>query len=350
MPDRHRLVLHTLAASHPMGLQVYDDQVAAGLPAELGDPWEVRRRVGRTLRSPLAGDVRVPGAVLSGDRPWLRAAYGRATAPRADLVHRMDLGCPPTGGPEVLTLHDVVAWRFPDEGMPPRSVHREVRAAAAVICPSQHTAEDVARLFGIEPVVIPNGVGQEFFSAAPLDPDERAVLGVQGPFVLHAQGATLRKNLHGLAAAWSVVAAKRPDVRLVMTGPPHSRRTGLFGDQPSVRMLGRVEEGLVPRLMASAEAVVVPSLYEGFGFPALEAMAAGTPVVAASRSSLPEVCADAAVLCEPDGRSLAEALLAVLDDRPVELVRRGARRAAEYTWARSVRAHARLYTSLVGSA
>ena len=95
-------------------------------------------------------------------------------------------------------------------------------------------------------------------------------------------------------------------------------------------------------VMAAASAVVVPSIYEGFGLPALEAMAVGVPVVAARRSSLPEVCGDAAYLVEPDPAGLAEGLLAALDGgADVEaMVARGRHRAERFTWEASVSAHA----------
>jgi glycosyltransferase involved in cell wall biosynthesis len=96
--------------------------------------------------------------------------------------------------------------------------------------------------------------------------------------------------------------------------------------------------------------VVVPSTYEGFGLPALEAMAVGVPVVAADRSSLPEVCGDAAYLVEPDGPGLAGGLAAALDGGPDTraMVGRGRIRAERFSWEASVAAHAELWRSCVG--
>jgi glycosyltransferase involved in cell wall biosynthesis len=97
--------------------------------------------------------------------------------------------------------------------------------------------------------------------------------------------------------------------------------------------------------MAAASAVVVPSVYEGFGLPALEGMAVGVPVVAVRRSSLPEVCGDAAYLVEPDAGALAEGLVAALDGGPETeaVVARGRLRAPLFTWEASVAAHAALW-------
>jgi glycosyltransferase involved in cell wall biosynthesis len=99
--------------------------------------------------------------------------------------------------------------------------------------------------------------------------------------------------------------------------------------------------------MAAAVAVVVPSIYEGFGLPAIEAMAVGVPVVATARSSLPEVCGDAAYLVEPDGLGLAEGLVAAIDGgaETRAMVDRGRLRARDFTWEASAAAHAKLWRS-----
>ncbi len=177
-----------------------------------------------------------------------------------------------------------------------------------------------------------------------------AALGIRQPFVLHAGGCTQRKNLAGLAAAWPLVRAARPDAQLVLAGPPDERRDRLFGPLEGTVRTGRLDDSAVPGVMAAAAAVVVPSTYEGFGLPALEAMAAGVPVVAAERSALPEVCGDAAYLVEPDGPGLAEGLVAALEGGPdaVAMVEQGRARATTFTWEASAAAHAALWRSAVG--
>jgi glycosyltransferase involved in cell wall biosynthesis len=215
-----------------------------------------------------------------------------------------------------------------------------------VICPSAFAADEVRTLLGVERTrVVPNGVDQRIADAERLSDAELAALGIDAPFVLHAGGATKRKNLAALADAWPAVRAEHPDAFLALCGPPHPRRDELFGGVEGVRYLGHREPSFVARLMRTASVVVVPSTYEGFGLPALEGMAAGTPVVAAARGALPEVCGDAALLVEPTAEALAGGIGEVLGGDPAaaQRVEAGLRRARELTWERAARATAAVY-------
>ncbi len=346
-----RLALATLAVDQPMGQQVYEEELATRAPTELGDRWAVDRVTVRTLRSPLPGTARIPSRLLADSSPLLRQAAGQLLYRGHDVVHRFALRLPPAPRPEVLTVHDVVSWRFPDEAMPPSDAAASARRAAVVICPSQFSADEVSAQLGVATAVaIPNGVHPAFFGAAPLPEAELAELGIRAPFVLHAGGCTQRKNLAGLAEAWSRAHPVLPAAMLVLMGPPDPRRNRLFDPLPRTRLIGRVDDDCARGVMAAAAAVVVPSVYEGFGLPALEGMAVGVPVVAARRSSLPEVCGDAALLVEPDADGLAEGLeAAVAGGRQVaEAVDRGRRRARRFTWEASAAAHAVLWRRYAG--
>jgi glycosyltransferase involved in cell wall biosynthesis len=347
-PTTSRLTLVTVSAAEPMGQQAYEGQLMDRAAAALGSGWSVEQMAVRTLRSSLPGSNRIPSRLLSGRDPELRRAYGRLLYHGLDVIHRLDLRLPPAPRREVLTIHDLVQWRYDDEGSPPMDAEITARRAEKVICPSQFAADEIASMLGVaDPVPIHNGVDERFFGATPLSESELAALGVRRPYVLHAGGATRRKNLAGLAAAWPKVRTAHPEVTLVLMGPPDWRRNENFEGVDGALRIGKADHHAVAGIMAAAEAVVVPSTYEGFGLPALEAMAAGVPVVAAARSALPEVCGDAAFLVEPDPAGLAEGLIAALSGGAdvAGLIERGRQRAAQFTWESSAAAHAEVWRS-----
>ncbi|WP_188430924.1 glycosyltransferase family 4 protein [Ornithinimicrobium tianjinense] len=351
MPE---LAIGTTATTTPMGAQAYAGAITSRAEQalrELGfEDWHVRSVVSRSLRSQLAGDRRLPMGRLTSGSPRERRLLGRLLWPRQAVVHRMDLVLPPPSGPDVVTLHDVVSWKFDDESAPVAAASAELRSADAVICVSRFTADEAERLLGLRaPIVIPNGVGDEYFAAAPLDAATLSHLGLQRPFVLYAGGSAARKNLPALAEAWRLVLDRIPTHDLALAGPRSPERDRIFATVPRVIHLGRLPDRLMPGLVASASTVVVPSLYEGFGLPALEAMAAGVPLLSSNRSSLPEVVGDGGTLVEPTGSGLAEGLEHVVagGGDVAAAAQRGRRRAAEFTWDRSARRHAEVWTSLM---
>ncbi|GAA3750969.1 glycosyltransferase family 1 protein [Microbacterium kribbense] len=336
----------TSATSTPMGQQVYEEELIARAQTVLGPTAKVTRTIARSLRSELPGTVRLPAWLTARAPTSIRRMAGAALYRGADVVHRMGLGMPPAHVPEVITVHDTIAWRFDDESRPEPFVAAELRRAAAVITPSQSSADDIAELFAPPHVqVIPNGVDIRFYDAPALPDASLRGLGITGPFVLHMGGASRRKNLEGLAEAWKTISHARPDVSLVLCGPDHPRRTDLFARLPRTVLVGRLAADLIPGLAAAASVVVVPSLYEGFGLPALEAMAVGTPVVAARTSSLPEVIQDGGTLVDPTPDGIAEGVVWALTGDSVinQQVSRGRARAVKFTWERSAAAHAEVW-------
>ena len=341
-----RLFVANTAAAVPMGAQVYEEQIASRAATALGEEWIVDRLIVRSLRSALPGTHRLPMGFLTRAPERARRELGRLVYPSSAVLHRMNLELPPSPHADIVTLHDVVAWKFADESSPVQAAAAELRRAAAVICVSAFTASEAVDLLGIDnPHVVPNGVDQRFFDAAALPPTALREMGIDGPFIFAGGGASERKNLSGLAEAWQRIRRARPELALVLSGPEHPRRTSLFRNLGGVHLVGRLPARVIPHLMAAASAVVVPSLYEGFGLPALEAMAVGVPVVAADTSSLPEVVGDCGILVPPDAGGISEGLLyAISGDSAVpEAVQRGRVRAATFTWERSADAHAAVW-------
>jgi glycosyltransferase involved in cell wall biosynthesis len=184
--------------------------------------------------------------------------------------------------------------------------------------------------------IVPCGVSRSFRVGA----DSRAWQ-AKRPYLLAVGSSDPRKNLGTLLEAWALLPRNRfPGMRLLVAGG-ESRvfARGSSGAVPDgVELLGAVPDELLPGLYAGAEALVYPSLYEGFGLPPLEAMACGTPAIVSRAASLPEVCGDAALYCDPaDPRAIAERIEAVLSDSAL----RGRLRAAglahvtQFTWERA---------------
>ena len=253
------------------------------------------------------------------------------------------------GMPAVLTAHDMAIYRNP-EWFPGRQtlsvrlvVPRSMRRAAAIVAVSACTARDVAELFGVEAgrlEVVPEGVASRF---QPLPGDRleavRRRYRLPRRFLLFLSTIEPRKNLPTLLDAWERMRDRPP---LVVAGAWGWRcedvrqRIDRLGSD--VRVLGAVPPADLPALYNLATCLAHPAWYEGFGLTPLEAMACGTPVVASSASSLPEVVGDAGLLVDPaDVDGWTDALERVCGDLELlaTLRRRAVLRAAEFTWARA---------------
>lgn len=254
----------------------------------------------------------------------------------------------------VLVLHDASVWRQPGSYSPQyRAWHRYAERAAAqralaVITVSEFSRRELIELLEVQPekvTVIPNGVARRFHPAADPEP-VRQRYRLTRPYVLTLARGQARK---GLAVLDALARRLTPDgVEVVLAG----KEVKAAALDERVRVLGYVSDDDLPGLYAGAELFAFPSLYEGFGIPVLEAMAAGTPVVAADRAALPETCGEAAVLVDPaDADRFSAAVADTLADGALtsRLRAAGLTRAAEFTWDRTAAATDELLRRLAGS-
>jgi glycosyltransferase involved in cell wall biosynthesis len=251
--------------------------------------------------------------------------------------------------PTVITVHDLAIYRNPGwfPGGQPLStrvvIPRSLARADLIIAVSNHTADDIEELFGVPASqinVVPHGVSHLF---RPMSGEDlamaRARLQLPERFILFVGTIEPRKNLTTLLDAWAMLR-DRPD--LVIVGAwgwlyePVKERMQRLG--PGVHHIAGLDPAELPAIYNLARALAHPAWYEGFGFPPLEAMACGTPVVVSDRSSLPELVGDAGmIVAADDPEAWRKALEKVIGDSDLaaDMKRRGILRAAQFSWPRS---------------
>jgi alpha-1,3-rhamnosyl/mannosyltransferase len=231
--------------------------------------------------------------------------------------------------------------------------------ARAVIAVSESTRRDLAELSGIDPAgvrVIPPGLNHAFRPEPGRREETRRRLGLPpGPIVLHVGQTGFYKNVEGCLRTVARLRAGGIDATFVRAGQPlrPSQRAlaERLGVAPSLRELGPVSPEELAAIYAAADVLLFPSLYEGFGWPPVEAMASGLPVVCSRAGALGEVVGDAALTAEPeDAAQLAEHLAAVLNGGAVAdgLRAAGLARAAGFDWARTSEQVAGVYGVVIG--
>jgi len=317
----------------------------AAVRREIGGVERLAREMALRLPRLRPGSYRViaprPRLAHGAGHLWEQALLP-ALARGADLIYSPANLAPVASSRNAVVIHDVAALRHPEWYRPAYVAYQRsmlpliARRARLVLTVSEFSKGELIDVLGVSPeriVVVPNGVDERFTAAADTAL-VRAALGLERPYALAVGTHIARKNLVVLAAA-----ARRlgeAGVELVHAG---SGRGYMRTEQGSgLRELGYVDDGMLPGLYAGALALAMPSLYEGFGLPCLEAMACGTPVVASNTTVLPETCGRAAQLVDPhDETAFAEALhrLATDEDFREAMATDALAQAAPFTWRRT---------------
>lgn len=308
--------------------------------------------IGTYLRGLLQGLESVKGVDVEVHSPSLPSPvltrlwdWGVLRAPRGfDVVHAPSLATLASPSPLSVTVHDV-AWRELPSAFPPRgrrwhegALGRAMERASLVIVPSSRTAS----MLGDDPRVHVVDEGSDHLAPPDADGADRllASLGVSGPFLLTVSTLEPRKNLPRLLAAHREAALGMP---LVVVGPVGWGPT--LAPEEGVVLAGFVDEGVKSALLARAHVVAYVPLLEGFGLPAVEAMRAGSVVVA---SPMPSTGGAALEVDPLSVESIVEGLRSAAKDDSVRdrLRTAGSRRAAELTWAAAARRHVELWEEL----
>jgi glycosyltransferase involved in cell wall biosynthesis len=308
-------------------------------------------------------EAELPDGVTARQRPMparpLHALWAKRDAPplewfigATDVVHGTNFLVPPTRrAAAVVSVHDLTPLHHPelcDDAtlVYPRLIRRALRRGAWVHADSAFVADEVVEAFAVDPSrvrVVHPGIPS---LPVPTDTETDAVLGRvlpagAGRFCLAIGTAEPRKDLPGLVRSFGAVAALQADVALVLAGPTGWGEQALdeavaaSPAQERIVRTGWVTQADLAALLTRASVLAYPSLYEGFGFPPLQAMRTGVPVVATRAGSLPEVLGDGALLVDPgDHDGLAEALAMCLsDDRERQrLIAAGTAWSSRYSW------------------
>jgi glycosyltransferase involved in cell wall biosynthesis len=366
-----RLALDVSAVpARPVGAGVYTLNLVRALAA-LGEAdlhLVARRGDGRRWAEAAPGAT--CHAVVPAARP-ARLAWEQARGSGFAVRHGVDVWHGPhytlplrLAGPGVVTVHDLTFFEHPEWHERSKIVffRRIIRAAvaraAAVVAVSAATAEALSEVLAPEaPVLtIPHGVDHGRFHPGPPgdtgDLRTLAGLGVRPPYIAFVGTMEPRKAVPVLVDAFARLAADRPELRLVVAGRDgwgsEAVRAAVAGSGVATRVVRVrwVPEPALPALFRQAAAVAYPSLEEGFGLPALEALACGAPLVTTAGSPMEAVAGEAALVVPPGNPgALAWALRRVLDDAGMDtrLRRAGPEAASTYTWEASAKAHLEAY-------
>ncbi len=275
------------------------------------------------------------------------------------------------GLPTVATLYDLIPLHYPAAHLPLRHADdrlayagylRQLQRADRLIAISEATRLDAIQRLDIRPeriTVTPLAVdARRFHSVAPGEVDRVVTaFGLRRPYFLHVGAAAYHKNTAALLRAYALFRESGGEHALYVAGKWTARAlSNLAADYPDlmagghVRVLGFVPESDLAALYGGADALLYPSLMEGFGLPVLEAMSCGTPVLTSRTSSLPEAGGDAALYVDPrEPEEIAAGMRRLADDLALrrDLAARGLQRAAQFTWQRTAELTLQVYRELL---
>ncbi len=325
---------------------------ATARTVDLGQlPWRLSALVSQLVHQPL-------------HQRWIFRSPAPQPPSSPPLYHATEHLLPHLRQPTILTVHDLIFEHYPEHHTRRNhlflraAVPRFARAADALIAVSHHTKRDLVELYRLPPEkihVIHEGIDSTFVPAAPNEVARvRQAHGIDAPYLLMVGTLEPRKGHDTALRALARLRAAAPkfEYKLVIAGgagwlfEPVYALVEELGLRDGVTFTGYVPQGDLAPLYTGAAAVLVPSLYEGFGFSVLEAMACSAPVICSRVSSLPEVAGDAALLVPPnDAAALAQSIEELLGNpsRVASLRERGLRRAAQFAWSTTAEKTVDLY-------
>lgn len=350
------------------GISAYIRQLVAILPAlDPGNDYVIfhSRRASQSLAMP--ANARRVDCWTPAHHRFERLALGLEVLPhRLSLLHSPDF-IPPLGPfRSVITIHDLTFLRYPQFLTPDSrryyndQIREAVKQADAILADSHATRTDVMDLLGVAAgkITAVHLAPDSIFKPQSAEVVEGVLSGLKLPrsYLLFVGTFEPRKNVPGLLRAYATLPPDAPP--LVLAG----NKGWLFNDALNLvrdlGLAGRVHflpdfaTTALPALYSGALALVLPSHYEGFGLPVLEAFACGTPVVIADRASLPEIAGDAAALCSPDDpASIAQAIECILSDSAYRgsLIANGLARVKEFSWEKCARETLTVYRRILNN-
>ncbi len=345
------------------GLGVYARNLIEALKAEIREPFSLRV---------YAGNIPQDRNVSTFER----LQWENWTLPRLVREDRVDLLHVPAFAPAfrkpcklVVTVHDIAGKLFPNQIGKPSEFYWGnwlpfvIKHADRIIADSEHTKKDLIEHLKIKEAIIrvvyPSG--HEAFSASIPDEAVREIkkrFGISRRYFLFVGTMEPRKNLGRILDAFKSFQIDYPDFQLVLAGSKafaHGKYVEFLSERHSLRTGSVVAPGFLEReelnaLYCGAEALVFPSLYEGFGMPILEAMASGCPVLTSSCTSTPEVAGDAAILVDPyTTEAIAEGMKRFASSRELrlDLRNKGFNQIKKFSWKKTARETLRIYESLL---